>query len=491
MSNFSTELKVGIFAIIVIIILSYMTLKVGSLPLLWEKGYRLYITLDDTSGLDEKSRIRIAGVESGMIEKIRLENGKAKITLLIEPDVKIYRNAKVSLRMSGLLGDKYLALSTGSPDEPLLKNGDYIVNVIPVADIDTLASQLTFAATYISDLTENLNKIFGEDEKDAIRESIHNLSAVTKNLKEISEENREPLHAILVRLENFTAALSDKGPGFIDDISKIAKDLSEKGPGLIDDLSKAAHDLKEVIEENRDTFKEGMESFKTVSKSASTIARRIERGEGTLGRLVQDNKLYDSLSRVSEEAGKSFDVVGRLRTFMDFHSEYNTGEAEWKGFFDLTLQPRKDRYYLLGIVTDPKGSVETTETTINGVTVTEEEVKSRVEFSAQFARRFEDFALRIGLVESTFGAGADYFFDHDKGRIKLDIWDFSADEAKAERAHAKIGIDYRVFKFIFVSGGIDNLLNSNRRGIYIGGGLKFEDEDFKYLFGKSPNISLP
>ena len=95
------------------------------------------------------------------------------------------------------------------------------------------------------------------------------------------------------------------------------------------------------------------------------------------------------------------------------------------------------------------------------------------------------------MMETTFGFGADYFFNDDKGRLKVDMWDFGEDETGADASHLKIGIDYTVFKYLFVSGGIDNLLNSNRRGIYVGGGLKFEDEDFKYLFGKSPDISLP
>jgi phospholipid/cholesterol/gamma-HCH transport system substrate-binding protein len=112
-------------------------------------------------------------------------------------------------------------------------------------------------------------------------------------------------------------------------------------------------------------------------------------------------------------------------------------------------------------------------------------------FQPQFAKRFEDLALRIGLVENTFGFGADYFFNDDKGRVRVDMWDFSAKEADADKAHAKIGVDYRIFKYLFVSSGIDNLLNSNRRGIYIGGGLKFEDEDFKYIIGKMPSLSLP
>lgn len=491
MRKSTIELKVGIFAIIVILVLSYMTFKVGSLPLLWEKGYRLYVEFDDISGLDEKSRVRIAGVESGIVDRISLEEGKAKITLLLNPNVKVYKDAIAYLRMTGLLGDKYIALDTGTSDSPLLESGGWITRSIPAANIDKLANQLTRAASYISDLTKDISSILGDTEKEAIKESISNLKTFSSNLKEISTENRVPINTIIARLEEFTAILSRRGPEVLDNFDRLAKDISDKGPGLVDDLSEAARELKEVLVENRQALKEGVENFSEASESVSNIAKTVERGEGTVGKLVHDNRLYDSITKVSDEIGKSLDVVGRLRTFMEFGSEYNSEDAEWKGRFNLTLVPERDSYYILGVVSDSVGSVETTDTTINGVTTTEEEVKTRIEFTAQFAKRFEDFALRIGMMETTFGFGADYFFNDDKGRLKIDMWDFSEDEVGADDSHLKIGIDYRVFKYLFVSGGIDNLLNSNRRGIYVGGGLKFEDEDFKYLFGKSPDISLP
>jgi len=490
MNKTSTELKVGIFAILVIIVLTYMTFKVGSLPMLWEKGYRLYVDFDDISGLDEQSRIKMAGVEIGIVEKINLQEGKARITLVVNRDVKIYENAVASLRMSGLLGDRYLTISTGSPDYPLMVSGGEILNTRPAADIDQLANQLTHAAQYIADLTGNLKEIFGEGERTAIKEAVLNINIVTKNLKEMSNENREPLRNLIAQLEDFTEVLSAKGPGVMDDISVMANNLGERGPELIGNLNKVANKLDQILEENRYAFKDSIENLRTTSVSANNIARKLDAGEGTLGKLLQEDELYNSLTKVSNEAGKSLDVVGRLRTFMDFHTEYNTAEGEWKGYFDLTLQPDRNKYYILGIVTDPKGSVKTTDRTINGVTVTEEEIKDEIEFTAQFARRFDDFVLRVGLMESTFGFGADYFFMDERGRLKFDMWDMSAKEAQADNAHMRIGLDYNIFKFIFVSGGVDNLLNSNRRGIYVGGGLKFEDEDFKYLFGSAPGVSL-
>ena len=490
MNKSSTELKVGLFAIIVIAFLTYMTFKVGSLPLIWEKGYRLYVEFDDISGLDEQSRIKIAGVDAGIVDRIQLVHGKARLTLLINPNIKIYGDAKATLRMSGLLGTRSLSLTTGSPDQPLLKNGDTVTNTIPAADIGMLANELSTASMYLRNLTENLNNILGDAQREEIKESIGNLKVITENLKDLSADNKEPLGRIIAQLDTFTRSLSDEGPGFMSDMRKMAKSLGEKGPGLIDDLDKTARGLNEVIGENRYAFKESMDNLRSVSKSATVIAKKIEEGEGTLGKLMKDDALYNSLTSVSQQAEKSFDFVGRLKTYLDFHTEYNAGESEWKGYFDLTLRPQEDKYYIFGVVTDPKGSVRTTETTVNGVTVTEEEVESRIEFTAQFAKKYGDLALRIGLMENTFGVGGDYFFDGERGRVKADMWDFSAKEADADRAHLKIGVDYSFFKFFFVGAGLDNLLNSNRRGVYVGGGIKFEDEDLKYLFGSAPSFSL-
>jgi len=466
-----TELKVGVFAIIVILVLSYMTFKVGGLGITLKKGYRLYVVFDDISGLDIKSRVKIAGVDAGIVEKIALKNGKAELTLLMEPDVKIYEDAEASLKVAGFLGDKNLVLWSGTPAHALLQEGDSIKKTKPALDIDQLANELTSAATYISDLAETIQSIFGESEKKSLKEAIHNLKAITENVNEVVKENREPLRNILARLE------------------KLSNSLGDKGPKVVDDLSRVANDLKEVIEENRYAFKDSMENIKEVSKSASNIAQKIEKGEGTIGKLLKEDNLYDSFNKVAEGAGKTFDTIERMKTFMEFRSEYLTKEGNSKGYFNLTLQPRSDKYYILGLVTDPMGSVEITDTVINGVKTTKEETKRKIKFTAQFAKRFEDYVLRIGMIENTFGLGADYFLANDKAKVSFNAWDFGAEEARAEKAHVKVGFDYRIFKHIFISGGIDNLLNGSRRGIYVGGGLEFEDEDFKYIFGVAPKLT--
>jgi phospholipid/cholesterol/gamma-HCH transport system substrate-binding protein len=68
------------------------------------------------------------------------------------------------------------------------------------------------------------------------------------------------------------------------------------------------------------------------------------------------------------------------------------------------------------------------------------------------------------------------------------MWDFGEDEEDADDPHLRIGADYFVFKGLFLSGGLDNILNDDRRGFYLGGGVRFEDEDFKALLGSLPSV---
>lgn len=463
-----TELKVGIFAIIGIIILTYMTLKVSGIGIRWEKGYKIHVLFDNISGLDEKSKVKVAGVDAGIVYRVSLDKGRAMLTLLMKPDVRIYEDASASLRMSGLLGDKYLSLWAGSPGKRVLRNGDWIQNTESAADIDALANKLSSAASYISDLAEWLKDLIGEKEKTSIKDTIHNLRAISENLNVILKEDRAPLHNTLVELEGFSSK------------------LNEKGPSLIDELGTTARELRDVIGENRGALNEGLRNFSEASKSVNDVAQQIERGEGTLGKLLREDKIYDSIGKIADSAGKSFDVVDRLKTVMEFQSDYLTDRGDWKGSFNLSLQTREDLYYIFGVVSDPLGSTKVTHREINGVSTREEKTEREIEFSAQVAKRFEDFAIRIGMLENTFGFGADYFFNYGKGRVRMDVWDFSADEAGADSAHVKIGLEYNVFKNLFISSGIDNILNSDSRGIYIGGGLRFEDEDLKYLLSLSP-----
>lgn len=498
MRGLSTEIKVGFFAVFVMFILTFMTFKVGGLDWLKKEGFIVYANFRDISGLDEKTKVKIAGVDAGVIEKIELKEGVAKLTVRVRKDVVIYSDAVASIKATGLLGDKYLEIRIGDR-QPQLKNGDSIRNVIELIDIDDMLRKLSKVSENISTLAVSMNEAFGTDEsKSALKETVVNLGDITANLNSTIVANDRKMRNVLDNIKNLTASLSEvvdknKAPlsATISNIQDFSGRLKSEGPELIANLNKATIDLKEIIEENKAAVKSTVSSF-------NNIAQQVDKGEGTLGKLVKDDKLYNSINKVAEGLDKTIGAIDRFKTFITFQADYLTEPKDAKGYFYVTLQPKPDKYYILGVVRDPLGNVSTKKTkttTSTGTTkIKKEVIEKEIEFTAQIAKRFsdtelfKDTALRMGVTESTFGAGADYFFNKDKARASVDIWDFSNDEEGAKNPHVKVGVDYYLFRNVFVTAGADNVLNKKWRGGYAGVGVRFEDEDFKYLFGNLPRI---
>jgi len=499
MKKVSLELKVGIFAIIVLVILSFMTFRIGGFEWIKKRtGYIVYVDFKNIAGLDAKTKVKIAGVDAGVIERITLSDGRARLVLRMYPEVRLYSDASAAIKATGLLGDKFLAIDIGSK-EPVLREGDTIKNVREVVDIDDMARNLSEVSANINKLAMTLNESLGSEEaKRSLKEAIVNLEKITSGINTAVSSNDRKIRDVLDNIKELTASINelvkdnrDSLKTAMNNFRDFSGSLKEDGPSLISNLNKATKELKAMVEENRSSIKETVDSVKN-------ITARIDSGEGTLGKLVKDEKLYQSLNKAAEGVNRTISSIERFRTFITFQGEYLSKPKDGKGYFYVTLQPRPEKYYILGVVSDPIGKVKTTETTtsVNGVTTIEkkEEVEKKIEFTAQIARRlvesdtFKDTVLRAGVTENTFGIGVDQFFLKDRLKVSVDAWDFGRDEANARNPHVKVGADYFLFKHLFISGGIDNIFNKKYRGAYLGGGVRFEDEDFRYIFGTVPKI---
>jgi len=479
----TAEFKVGLFTLVVLLILAFFTFRIGGFEWIYKKKeYTLYVYFKNISNLDDKSLVRIAGVSVGKVKKIELSDGMARITLGIHEGVNVPQDSIANIRSTGLLGDRYLEIKPGK-ERTYLKDGDTIRNVEEMADIDDMLRKLSSVSEDVNRLVNTANEVFGNEEsKKALKESIVNLRDITANLKEVITRNDKRLETLMAKLEK----LADSLNVMVEENREPLKNAIAKAPEVMENIKNTATEIKNVIEENR-------ANLKATTEQLSKITSDIQEGKGSLGKLMKDERLYESLNKAAEGMNRTINRIEKFRTFITFQGDYLFEPKDTKGYFNVTLQPSPEKYYILGIVSDPIGKVSTKETitTTNGTTTItrEEEIEKKIEFTAQFGRRFKDTALRFGLTESTFGVGIDQFFMKDKLRLSLDAWDFGGDEAQAKAPHVKAGVEYFIFKNFFLTAGYDNIFNSRWRGPYIGGGIRFEDEDFKYLFGTMPKIS--
>ena len=121
----TTQLVVGIFAILGIVALAILSLSLGKITLLPKPGYTLYASFDNISGLKTGDQVQLAGVQVGKVMRIGLRDLRARIAIRVDDGVPIDKDAIASIKTSGIIGDKYITIQLG-PSDRLLKDGDTI-----------------------------------------------------------------------------------------------------------------------------------------------------------------------------------------------------------------------------------------------------------------------------------------------------------------------------------------------------------------------------
>jgi phospholipid/cholesterol/gamma-HCH transport system substrate-binding protein len=143
MKRFSTEAIVGLFVLIGIFCLIYLSVKLGHVEIIGGDNYMVYAEFDSVSGLREGAIVEIAGVEIGRVESIILNEDRAKIALKIDSGVVLQEDVIASIKTRGLIGDKIIKISPGG-SERIIKEGGMIRETESAIDIEELLSKYIF-----------------------------------------------------------------------------------------------------------------------------------------------------------------------------------------------------------------------------------------------------------------------------------------------------------------------------------------------------------
>lgn len=145
MKKTSVELAVGLFVMIGLACVGYLTIKLGKMELMGDNYYTLYAQFRSATGLKPGSNIEVAGVSIGQVEEITLEPvmKMANVKLKIEKGVELSDDVVASVKTAGLIGDKYITIGPGGSGE-ILEPGDYIEETESALDIEDLVSKYIF-----------------------------------------------------------------------------------------------------------------------------------------------------------------------------------------------------------------------------------------------------------------------------------------------------------------------------------------------------------
>ena len=189
------EIKVGIFVLVGVIILSVIVFSIGDIKIL-KRGYTIKLRFNDISGLEAGAPVNLLGVKIGEVKSIdfiyngRLKRMQVELLLWIEEGTKIGEDTTAKVKRLGLMGEKYVDLAPGKPEVRFLEKGNILYGQDPIS-IEDVTEEIYLASNEIKKAVFYINDILGDKKvRDDFKQSV-------KSAKEITER----LDAIVSRIE--------------------------------------------------------------------------------------------------------------------------------------------------------------------------------------------------------------------------------------------------------------------------------------------------
>jgi phospholipid/cholesterol/gamma-HCH transport system substrate-binding protein len=517
MGRFTTSAKVGVFAVATgaaaLGIYRFVDKRSST-----GKGYVVYTLFNDALGIAKHSQVRVSGIPVGTIESVRLDHGKARIDIRINPDIQLHVDASATKVSSSLLGEYFISIAPGTDGRDTLKDGDQIPVAVEAVTTDTLMREVAGISDDVKRVTRSLADSVGTEEgKENLKETLKHLAEVTQALNETVRENRESLRHIFLQVEKITSRGEPEVHEILQNIRESTTDIRqmlakpEPAPATAttepqqvaaaDTPQGAAKDAKQPqalaksdqepdqrvgdVRRILDKVDRASSSLESTLSHLDSVAGRIDRGEGTVGRLTKDERLINEVEGVTQTVGDYVGGINRLQTIVSLRADYQFLSSSVKSYVQLRLQPREDKYYAIEVVNDPRGStsqqqvaVETTNPNDPPVYFERRTVTTNsARFSLQFAQRFGPFWGRFGFKESTGGLGLDTLLLDDRFEFVQDLYGFG--EVVLPRWRLSLG--YEFLRRMWLLGGTEDVLSRDRRDYFLGVQLRFNDEDLKTI----------
>jgi phospholipid/cholesterol/gamma-HCH transport system substrate-binding protein len=301
------ETRLGVFVALAVIA-AVLVLELSGGTQLFRRGYRLNGLFNQVQDLKKGDRVKMAGVDIGYVEKLDLEEqqGRVRVQMKLKRGVEVRTDSVATIKFTGLMGQNYVAIDFGSPGSPLLTDGQNVATA-ETPDFGAVIAKIDNVATGV----ENLTKSFTGDRIDNL------LGPFTDFLK----ANQVPLTATIANIRSISDQISE-GKGTVGKL--IHEDaLYTSTLGTVTNLEQAAIEAKTTLADAR-----------KVVDQANSVMTQVNAGQGTVGKLLKDERLYndtaDSMRSLKEVIQKVNQGQGSVSKLLNDRELYNNAK--------LTLQ---------------------------------------------------------------------------------------------------------------------------------------------------------
>jgi len=492
--------------VIIVAVISYLLIR-STKEGTHSNGIAVFGLFKDATGLFEKSRVQTAGIQVGQIENRRLDDKQptlARITVRLLPNQNLYENAVISKKSASLLGEYYLEIDPGTPmgrvkGEPLgtpphqmrvLGDGDQVKDIREPTPMGDIMDNVGTLLPILHDILEDVRRL-----------TSGTITDIADNVNKLIESNSDTVTRLLDRVDNIAAHVESVTSDEAGDVKESIKNVKEITESIRDLIGKKGpvNNTADKVATSIDRLQTTIDNLDKSMKNVEEITGRIDKGDGTIGKLVNDDAIANNVEDITENAAGFVRSVTKLQTIVGLRTEYNIIAHTLKNYLSVQLMPRPDKFYLIELIEDPRGYQNTvltaTNSSANGfqssITTT---TTDQLRFSLMFGKRVSfggvTVAGRFGIKESTGGVGADLYLFDDRLSLSVDVFNF-AQASVNQYPRVKVGLAYEVWnKMVYLVAGADDLLDYYRRAtaganggydVFVGGMLRFNDEDLKSL----------
>ncbi|MDX1641137.1 MAG: MlaD family protein [Balneolaceae bacterium] len=284
----SNEVKVGItvFLAVIVAIIGFRFMR--DIPI-FGTSLRLTTTFEKADGISSGSLVYVKGVRIGSVNSVALnQQNNVQVGMSIDTDVNIPDDSKAVLTSLGIVEGKSIVIELGSSSQ-YLQSGDEIPGEYAQTIMETLGSQgeqlgedVSNSVNELNQFLRQLNETVDDETRVKLNETLNNLLESSQRVATLLEEKQDEIDSAI-----------DAGSRVISQLDTLTTNNRPKIDSLITSVEENVSELSKVRQE-----------LETASSSLNQILDKINQGEGTMGKLINDPSVYDNLDSLTVELNK-------------------------------------------------------------------------------------------------------------------------------------------------------------------------------------------
>jgi|APGre2960657468_1045069.scaffolds.fasta_scaffold30219_1 phospholipid/cholesterol/gamma-HCH transport system substrate-binding protein len=303
----SLETRLGIFFALVFVAAFVLFEMVGG-GRFFDSGIPIKARFNSAGDLKVGDPVKLAGVDVGRVQTIRIADGKVEVSMTVEPAAGVRTDSKASIKFSGMMGQNFMAIDFGNPASPVASTGA-LLESREQPDLAAIMSKLESAADGMQNMTKSFS---GED-----------FTKLLGPMTDMIKDNQPRIASILSNLDSVTTGIN-KGEGTLGRLLK-QDTLYVQTLQAVTNLIASTEDLKLTLSTTRQMMADMNSGKGTIGRllvddslfrettnmitNLREVAEKLNRGNGTVGQLINDDAFLRNLKLTLQKVEKATETL--------------------------------------------------------------------------------------------------------------------------------------------------------------------------------------